>query len=128
MWKQRSGTLGRDVGEEEPAPGAASVALVEDTIISLPEGIALQEADVQLLPDPRDEFQSQITEEEAFCGGLNTCPQIPCGLPLNLGGLPALGERGHTACLLTLGASGCPLFLFFFLLYHLHRVSVRGTT
>ena len=44
--------LGRDVGEEDPDPGVASVALVENTIISLPEGIALRKADVQLLQIP----------------------------------------------------------------------------
>lgn len=81
------------MGEEGPAPGVASVAPVEDTIIFLPEGIALWEADVQLRPDPRDDFQSQITEQEASCGGLNTCPQIPCGLPLNLGGPLVPGEE-----------------------------------
>lgn len=55
-------------GRGEPAAGVASIPLFEDTIISLPEGIALQETDVQLRLDPRDGFQSQITEEEAFCG------------------------------------------------------------
>lgn len=86
MWEPEARGTGTGCGG-----GGASSPLLEDTVISLPEGIALRKTDVQLLPDPRDEFQSRITEEAAFCGGLNTCPQIPRGHSLNLGGPLAPG-------------------------------------
>lgn len=79
--------------------------------------------DLQLHSDPGGESQSQITEQKAFCGGLNTCPQIPCGLPLNPGGplwccviSEIWTEEVTWLCLrtLTLGVSNHLLYTRFF--------------
>lgn len=95
---------------------------LENPVISFPEEIALHRTDLQLHSDVGGEFQRQITEERVFCGSFNTCPQIPCGLPLNLGGplwccvtSEASTDEDTQLCLFLLGpALGAPNLLCYF--------------